>query len=276
MGVAKFDIVCLVFLRGFLSIAFAFLWHDDPSGHILELDLVGLAAEALVEADAFEGARPELLQYSGDRGGGLGMLVGLSHVVIVNDKVILVGGDEEFAAKFHRAAGLALADPLGVGLKEREDLFVVRDGFAPEDAPLDEVDVFVEHLDKVGQLDEAGALNGAELKTSELAEGGVGLGAQGAGFVKVDACPLLKTFLFVGASLLADVAKRTHLVFEPGSDRVVFAPAGKSVILSQGNDDINCLAARVPEQVDVGGEVNIGFKNVGVTFGDDLFLAVFF
>ena len=232
MGVAEFDIVCLVFLRGFLGIAFAFLWHDDTPGHILELGLVGFAAEALVEADAFEGAIPVLLEDPGDGGGCLRMFVGLGHVVIVNDKLILVGGDEEFAAKFHRAAGFALADPLGVGLKERENLFLVRDGFSLEDAPLDEVDVLIEHLDKVGQLDEAGALNGTQRKSVELTKGGVGLGTQGIGLVKVNACSLLKSFLFVRASLLAEVAKCAHLVFEPGADRLVFAPAEKVAILS--------------------------------------------
>ena len=121
----------------------------------------------------------------------------LGHVVIVNDRLILVGGDEEFAAKFHRAASFALADPLGVGLEERENLFLVRDGFSLEDAPLDEVDVLIEHLDKVGQLDEAGALNGTERKSVELVKGGVGLGTQGIGLVKVNACSLLKSFLFV-------------------------------------------------------------------------------
>ena len=130
MGVAEFDIVRLVFLRGFLGIAFAFLGHDDTSGHILELDLVGFAAEALVEADAFEGAFPVLLEDPGDCGGCLRMFVRLVHVVIVKDKLILVGGDEQFAPKFHRATGFALADPLGVGLEEREDLFLVRDGFS--------------------------------------------------------------------------------------------------------------------------------------------------
>ena len=92
--------------------------------------------------------------------------------------------------------------------------------------------MFVEHLDKVGQFDEAAVLNGAERKISELAESGVGLGTEGIGLVKVDACSLLKPFLFVGASLLADVAKRTHLVFKADTDRLVFAPAGQVEILS--------------------------------------------
>ena len=173
-----------------------------------------------------------MLQEPSDGGRGLGMLVGVVHIVIVNDKLILVGGDEEFSAKFHGATIFALADPLGVRLEERENQFFVWDRFALEDAPLDEVDVFVEHPNKVGQLDEAGDFNGAERQTSELAEGGVGLGTEGVALVKVDACSLLKTILFVRASLLTEVAKYTHLVFEPGANRLVFSPAGNVVIFS--------------------------------------------
>ena len=173
-----------------------------------------------------------MLQEPSDGGRGLGMLVGVVHIVIVNDKLILVGGDEEFSAKFHGATIFALADPLGVRLEERENQIFVWDRFALEDAPLDEVDVFVEHPNKVGQLDEAGDFNGAERQTSELAEGGVGLGTEGVALVKVDACSLLKTILFVRASLLTEVAKYTHLVFEPGANRLVFSPAGNVVIFS--------------------------------------------
>jgi len=232
VGVAEFDIVCLVFLCGFPGIAFAFLWHDDPSGNIFKRGLVGLAAETLIEADAFDGAGPVLRKNPGDSGWCLGMLVGIVHDLIVKDHLILVGGDEEFATKFHRTAGFALADPLRVGLEERENLFLMRDGFALEDAPVDEVDVFVEHFNKVGQLDEATSFNGAERQSAELAEGGVGLDTQGVGLVNIGACSLLETCLFVGTSLLAEVAKHAHLVFETGADRLVFPPAGEVMIFS--------------------------------------------
>ena len=229
VGVTEFDIVRLVFLRSLSGIAFAFLWHDDPSGQFLKLRLVGFAAETFVEADAFDGAGPVLLQDPGDGSGCLGVFVGVIHDLVVKDEMMLVGRDEEFAAKFHRTTGFALADPLGVGFEERENLFLVRDGFTLEDALFDEVYVFVEHSDKVGQLGEAAAFNGAERKGLELAEGGVGLVTQTVGLVEVDARRLLETFLFVRPPLLAEVAKRAHLVFEPGTNRLVFPPAGEAM-----------------------------------------------
>ena len=48
------------------------------------------------------------------------------------------------------------------------------------------------------------------------------------------------------------------------------------MIFGQRNDEFDCLAPGIPEQVDVGREVNVGFKNIGVTFGDNFLRAVFF
>ena len=59
-----------------------------------------------------------------------------------------------------RGVAFAFPDPLGVGLEQRADLFLVRNGFALEEAPPDEIKVFVELFVEVGQLGESIALNG--------------------------------------------------------------------------------------------------------------------
>lgn len=74
---------------------------------------------------------------------------------------------------------------------------------------------------------------------------------------------------FVFPAFLANVAEDAHLGFNGGADGFVFAPAGELVGFCQGDDEVVNFAGCVPEEVDVGGEVDVGLEDVGVAFGDD-------
>ena len=94
----------------------------------------------------------------------------------------------------------------------------MRNGLALEDAPLDEVNVFVEHFVEIGQFGEPAGLTGTQGDGLELGERGVGLGTEGGGLVKVNAGGLLLAVRFVLAASSADVAEHPHLVLETGED----------------------------------------------------------
>ncbi len=49
---------------------------------------------------------------------------------MTEDEAILIFADQDAQAQFHRDAGLALGEPLGMGLKNGEDLFGMRDALA--------------------------------------------------------------------------------------------------------------------------------------------------
>ena len=142
VGVAEFDVARLAFFGGFLGVAFAFFGHDELVDFSCKGGFGGGAAEAFVEADALDGVFAVLFLDAFDGGEGLGMFVGGGEDFVVEDNVVLVGGDEEFAPEFYGASGFAFGDPLGVGLEEGEGFFFVGDGFASDDTPLDEIDVF--------------------------------------------------------------------------------------------------------------------------------------
>ena len=118
VGVAEFDVAGLVFFGGFCGVAFAFFGHDELVDLACEVGFVGGATEAFVEADAFDAVFAVLRLDSLDGGTGLGMFVGGVEDFVVEDEVVLIGGDEEFASEFYGASGFAFADPLGVGLEE--------------------------------------------------------------------------------------------------------------------------------------------------------------
>lgn len=275
VGVAKFDVTCLMLFFGFGGIAAAFLRHDDLINDLLQPGLVVLATKSLVEADAFDAALAVLLDDPGDSGFRLRMIVGMFHILVVEDEMMLVGGDEELATKFNRATCLPFVDPLGVGFKEREDFFRVRNGFSFQDASVNEVDVLVHHLDKVVDLEELGDLEGIEGEASKFLKGGFGFRAEDACLAKVDARTMLLTFLLVRASLFGGLAQRAHQAFEFGGNRFAFAPTGEFVFFGNGSDEFNCFATRVPQEIDVGRKMNVRFDYVAITFRDDKFFFFF-
>ena len=89
--------------------------------------MIGRAVESLVEARAGDVGTARL--------GGLDqrdrdlIVGGLLHDLVGDDKAVLVLHHGHTQPQLDRDAGLALTDPLGVTLKDREDLLRVRDGF---------------------------------------------------------------------------------------------------------------------------------------------------
>ena len=125
-----------------MDVTFAFFGHDELADFVLELVFVFSTAKAFVEADAGYAVFTVASLESLDGGEGGGVFVGAIKDLVVEDEVVLVGGDEEFSAQFYGLAGFAFGDPLAVGFEEGEDFFAVGDGLVFEDATLDEVDVF--------------------------------------------------------------------------------------------------------------------------------------
>jgi hypothetical protein len=104
-----------------------------------ECALIGRAVEALIEAGAGEvgEARLGLLD---ERDGDL-VIGGLLHDLMGEDEAVLVLHHCHAQPELHRDAGLALDDPLGVVLEDREQLLPMGDGLAHQDAAADLVDL---------------------------------------------------------------------------------------------------------------------------------------
>ena len=67
------------------------------------------------------------------------LVIGLpAHHLMVEDETVMVFDDVDSESEFHRHSRLALADPLGVGLEDGEDFFMMGDGFVHED-PADDL-----------------------------------------------------------------------------------------------------------------------------------------
>jgi len=70
-----------------------------------------------------------------------GHLRGLGHDVVVQDEAVLIFDHTDAQPEFHRYSGLALADPFGVGFKDRENLLRRGDDFALQHAAANLVDL---------------------------------------------------------------------------------------------------------------------------------------
>ena len=103
-----------------------------------------------VEADGAQGGKTLLGLF--DHGDGDLVVGGPFHHLVVENEAVAVIKDAHPQAQFDRYAGLALADPFGVGLDQGEDLFFVGDDFTLQHATIDLIDLAQGVLDERLQL----------------------------------------------------------------------------------------------------------------------------
>ena len=244
----------------------AFLGHcydaDDP----LELGLVVHAVEPLVHADAAQRSKTLLgLLDDVHRDRVIG---GLLHHLVVQDEPVLVFDDARAQAQFHRNSCFALDDPIRMRLEQGEDLLCVRNALALQYPATDLIDLahgvaheLVEFLQQALEQHELGqALPGAARaiqKASCLVQ-----------IVPVRRAGGLKLLFALDLVLGAGVLELLRLPVQPLElPQVVgtLAPLGQAVLLAHVGGDLDGLAHRVPQQIDVGGIVNVGLDHEGIT-----------
>jgi hypothetical protein len=228
--------------------------------------LIGRAVEALVEADTGDlgVALGELLDH---RHGDL--IVGLVlHHAVAEEEAELILAERDFEPELDGHAGLALADPLGVGLEEGEDLLAVGDGLALEHPPAHLIDLalgvgedVIEGCEqRLGQPEPLLELDLGELGTRQeaFAEAQV-LGVGGAN--RLSARRALGRIFGAGAlALLGAPIGLLHTADVVGA----LAPVAQALALGERRAGLDDLAHRVREQVDVGGILDIGLHHEGV------------
>ncbi len=264
--VTEGDKLFFVFVRGLGGVFLAALGQHD-GGHVeLEEFAVAGASEAFVGAEAGELVRPVTVEKPvGDGQEVVDFGSAVEHGVVLHE-FMLVGGDEETVAEFDVGAGFAFLNPLGVGLEEGINFFGGGDRLATEEAALHEVEVFEEHGVKILERFPLGQTHGLVAEGEQahadfgrefvaggeiLAHGGVEAGGFGGGRA---------------AAAVDGLARAALEGFEPAAPVLRFAPAGEREAGGgvEFFNPVHALAAGVPEEVQVGGEMDVGLEDVGV------------
>ena len=187
------------------------------------------------------------------------------HGVILH-QFMLVGGDEEAVAEFHVRTRFAFLYPFGVGLEEGVNFFGRGNRLVAEETAVDQIEVLEEHRVKILEGFPLGREHGlvAEGEQAradfgrEVVPGGEvlahGLGDAG-GFGPGRTTAAVDGF--AGAALER---------FEAPAPGLGFAPAGQSEVGLgvEFLDPVDALAAGIPEQIQVGGEMHVGLQHVRV------------
>lgn len=114
---------------------------------LLELALIGGTVESLVHADTDQ-LRETFAGLLDHRYDDL-IVGGLFHHLVMENETILIFEHAHAQSELHRYTGLALADPLGMRLEDREHFLFMGDRLALEDTPADLVDLPL-GMDNVG------------------------------------------------------------------------------------------------------------------------------
>ena len=77
--------------------------------------------------------------------------------------------------------------------------------------------------------------------------------------------------LFIASAPVAELAHRPHLALEFAPPVLRLAPPLQLPPVSQTLRQIDAFALRVPEQIQVGREMNVGFQHKAIRFGEDGF-----
>lgn len=101
--------------------------------------MITWTVEALVKAHGLYCRKAGLGVF--DQGHGDLIVRGFYHDLMVQDEAVLIFDDRHPQAQLDRYAGLAFADPFGMGLKNGKDFFTVRNGFALQDPATNLVDL---------------------------------------------------------------------------------------------------------------------------------------
>ena len=265
--------VTLAFFVGLAE--FAFFGHDDEGDVEFEQFTVFDAAKSAVAAEADEFSRGEGAEEVIGEGDDFGAFGAASHDFVVVNEVVLVGGDEEAPTEFDVGAAFAFGDPFGVLFEEGVELFSGGD-FAPfQETVADEEDVFDEEVlpvDEVGVLDQ---LQGIQGMVPELIEGGLEFFFELVKLVEVVGGGVDDALRFVDSASFAGPGTVAHGAFDPAFPMGAFSPAGELKFAGEAGADFYDFAGGVPGEVEVGGEVDVGFEDVAINFDLIVFIVFF-
>lgn len=110
---------------------------------------------------------------------------------------------------------------------------------------------------------------------TELLQGGAELFFKLVELGKVGGGALDDAVLFVGSSAFAGAGADSHGGFDDTLPMGFFAPAGKADLSGEAAGEVDDFTRGVPGEIQVGREVDVGFKNVAVDF-DLVRFVVFF
>ena len=242
-----------------------------------ECALIGRAVEALVEAGAYDGGEAPLGPFD-ERDGDL-IIGGLLHHLMGEDEAMLVLHHRHAQPELHRHAGLALDDPLGVALEDREQLLAMGDGLSQQDAAADLVDLALGIAEIEIDLREGSLRDRAD---DEVHAGLAHPREQRLGLLQVSAMGrphlvlLGRPFLRVlGGGVLEPLhlpVERLQLAQLVGA----LAPAEDAERLAQPGDEPDERAQGIPQQVEIGGIVHVGLDHEGVSAHVQRRLGTFF
>lgn len=187
----------------------------------------------------------------------------------------MIGGDEEAATKLNTGAAFAFGDPFGVLFKEGVEFFA-SGNFTPfQEAVADEKDVFDEKVLPINKGGPFKALDGVKGFVTELLQGGAELFFKLIELGKVGDGALDDAVLFVGSSAFAGAGADSHGGFDGALPMGFFTPAGEAGLSGEAAGEVDDFTRGVPGEVQVGGEVDVGFKNVAIDFDLVRFLVFF-
>ena len=258
--------------------AFTFLRQDRERHQFGEPFLVRRAVKALVQADAAQiGEALGQFRHHGDRH----LVVGLTlHDAMAEDKAILILVHQHPQAQFHRDAGLAFGNPLGMRLENGEDLFGMRNALALQHPAPDLVDLALGMGEVIIQGREPG--RGLMMHFDQGKPGGPCAGQEAFRQRQIVLMRLADLDLPRGALGLILGPRALDLLGTPegflhAADIVgMLAPVAEAGHLAQPGAGLDHLAHGVIQQVGVGGIVNIGLDDEGITAHGDPFARVFF
>ena len=81
--------------------------------------------------------------------------------------------------------------------------------------------------------------------------------------------------LFVGSSAFAGASGDSHGGFDGALPMGFFTPAGEADLSGEAAGEVDDFTRGVPGEIQVGGEVDVGFKNVAIDFDLVRFLVFF-
>jgi hypothetical protein len=237
--------------------------------------------KAFVKAVGVQGGGEALagLAYHRERHLIIGLLL---HDLVVQNKLVLILQNADLHAQLHGHAGLAFADPLGVGLKDREDFLPMGDDHTQNDAPADLIDLAIRVGHETFDFQLAGYSQGRDCKLrlnqgqrlASLVQIGLGqlqvlLMRQG------DEGVVFKHQLGGFGFATFFVLRRAHETFDLAQVVRLLAPVTAPHLVTPTGDEGNDLAHGVTQQVDVGGKVHAGFKDKGVAPPTQGFVGLF-
>src|ERR1700682_1061558 len=258
------------------------LGYHNKIHDLSEPDLIIFAMESFVHAYAVKSAKALLCFF--DCGHGDSVIGSALHYLMVQDESVLVFDHAHTQAKLHWHAGLALADPFSMRLEQGEDLLLVRNVLALQDPAVNLVDLAHGVLHELVELSQD-SLSQEGCCQHDFFQPTTGVACpieMDLRLLEIDAVrlPHCRLFLLTPALVLRggvlELLRLPVELLELTQVVGTLAPVAQSVGLAQVRRDLDGLAYRIPQEIDVSWVMPVRLDNKGVTtsleaFFPDLF-----